>query len=89
MPLRGSDRLSDIIREVDAGKEIPYANTPGMTNREGMQSTSTLVICPKRNPPRNAKTADRYVAVITNIRVDNTAGSGSDTYQRHTASGGA
>ena len=68
MPLRGSDRLGDIIREVDAGGDPVREHT--MTNGEGRQSTSTLVICPKKNPPRNAKTADRYVAFITNVKVD-------------------
>ena len=29
------------------------------------------MVCPKRNPPKNARTADRYVVFITNIRVDN------------------
>ena len=42
-----------------------------MCNREGRQSTSTLVVCPKRNPPKNARITDGYVAFITNIRVDN------------------
>ena len=69
MPLRGSDKLSRIIEEVDAGGEPVREYT--MSNREGRQSTSTLVICPKKNPPKNAKTADRYVAFITNVKVDN------------------
>ena len=42
-----------------------------MGNRAGRRSTSTLVVCPKKNPPKNAKAADRYVAFITNIVVDN------------------
>ena len=54
MPLRGSDRLGDIIREVDAGRDPVREHT--MTNGEGRQSTSTLVVCPKKNPPKNAKT---------------------------------
>ena len=45
------------------GQNLPLARA--------RQSTSTLVVCPKRNPPKNAKTADRYVAFITNIRVNN------------------
>ena len=69
MPLRGSDKLGRIIEEVDAGGEPVREYT--MSNREGRQSTSTLVVCPKKNPPKNAKTADRYVAFITNVRVDN------------------
>ena len=68
MPLRGSDRLGDIIREVDAGGDPVREYT--MTNGEGRQSVSTLVVCPKKNPPKNAKTADRYVAFITNVKVD-------------------
>ena len=69
MPLRGSDKLSRIIEEVDAGGEPVREYT--MSNREGRQSTSTLVVCPKKNPPKNAKTADRHVAFITNVKVDN------------------
>ena len=69
MPLRGSDRLNDIIGEVDAGGDPVREYT--ITNKDGRQSTSTLVICPKKKPPKNARTADRYVAFVTNIRVDN------------------
>ncbi len=69
MPLRGSDRLGDIMRDVDAGGCPVREYT--MTNKGGRRSTSTLVICPKKNPPKNAGVADRYVAFITNIRVDN------------------
>ncbi|MBI1658870.1 MAG: transposase [Thaumarchaeota archaeon] len=69
MPLRGSGRLSDIIEDVDAGGDPIRAYT--MVNKDGRQSTSTLVVCPKRNPPKSARAADRYVAFITNIRVDN------------------
>ena len=39
-------------------------------NGEGRQSVSTLVVCPKKNPSKKAKTADRYVAFITNVKVD-------------------
>ena len=69
MPLRGSDKLHDIIERVDAGGDPIREYT--MTNKDGRQSTSTLVVCPKKNPPKNARTADRYVAFITNMRVDN------------------
>ena len=30
-----------------------------------------LVVYPKKNPHKNIKTADRYVAFITNVKVDN------------------
>ena len=69
MPLRGSDRLSDIIKAVDAGGDPVREYT--MVNRAGRRSTSTLVVCPKKNPAKNAKAADRYIAFITNIVVDN------------------
>ena len=68
MPLRGSDRLSEIIREVDAGGGPVREYT--MANREGRRSTSTLVVCRKKNPGKNAKATDRYIAFITNIVVD-------------------
>ena len=69
MPLRGSDRLDDIIKDVDAGGEPIREYT--MANKDGRQSTSTLVVCLKKNPPKNAGATDRYVAFITNMRVDN------------------
>ena len=50
-------------RPPQLGQNLPLARA--------RQSTSTLAVCPKRNPPKNARTADRYVAFITNIRVDN------------------
>ena len=68
MPLRGSDRLNEIIMEVDAGGDPVREYT--MTNGDGRQSVSTLVVCSKKNPPKKAKTTDRYVAFITNARVD-------------------
>ena len=70
MPLRKSSRLSEIIREVDAGESSPVREYT-MTNDAGRQSTSTLVVCPKKDPRKNAVVTDRYVAFITNIKVDN------------------
>ena len=29
------------------------------------------MVCPKKNPPKNAKIAERYIAFVINIRVDN------------------
>ena len=86
MPLRGSDRLNDIIREVDAGGDPVRQYT--MTNGDGRQSVSTLVACPKRSPRKIARTPDRYVAFITNARVDG-PGDHTGSCQRRTASGGA
>ena len=65
MPLKGSDRLREILEEVDAGGDPvrEYA----MANKAGRRSTSTLVVCRKKN----AKAADRYVAFITNIKMGN------------------
>ena len=69
MPLKGSDKLREILEEVDAGGDPVRKYT--MTNKAGRRSTSTLVVCRKKNARKNAKTADRYVAFITNIKMDN------------------
>lgn len=69
MPLRKSNRLSGIIKEADAGGSPVREYT--MVNEAGMQSTSRLVVCPKKNPRKGAGIPDRYIAFITNVKVDN------------------
>ena len=70
-------------------EEIPRANTPWPTGMAGRQSVSTLVVYPKKNPPKKAKTADRYVAFITNVGVDDPGDLLRPHAKKRTASGGA
>lgn len=70
MPLRGSKKLYNMMKEVDAGTGEPIREYT-MTNKAGESSTSTLVICLKKNPRKTGDVKDKYIAFLTNIQVDN------------------
>ena len=68
MPMRGNEKIYQIMREVDKGTGEAVREYT-MTGKDGRTATFTLVVCRKKKAGKKGRIRDKYIAFATNIVV--------------------